>query len=379
VDDRWRRAALLGSLWAASEIVLGSFLHNLNVPLGGHVLTAIGIVLLVAGHRRWGRPGLLWRAGLIAAAMKAVSPSAVLLGPMVAIAMEGFVLELGSRLAPRRLPGYLLGGGLAMSWTMIHHLLSLLVTYGANIVTLYGQLVTFAEHELGALPFGAWGPIAALVAINFAAGATAAWVGWSVAATAERATEPVPPAPVPAARRAEAGSSSLPGLVVVVAAVPAGMVGLGELPLAGAAAVVAAVLVAAALRYPRSVRRLRRPSFWLGLTLLTAFAGLASAFSGAAVWPGVRLGVAMSLRALFIAVCFAALGVELANPVIRSWMAHLGAEPLLAALEAAFAALPEAIAALPPPGTLLRHPRMAVGALLPQLERWLARDAGQTG
>lgn len=29
----WSRAAALGSLWAAFEIVVGSFLHNLRVPL----------------------------------------------------------------------------------------------------------------------------------------------------------------------------------------------------------------------------------------------------------------------------------------------------------------------------------------------------------
>ena len=72
-DLRWREAAVLGSLWAASEIVLGSFLHNLKVPLRGHIMTAIGVILLVAGHRRWPQRGLIWRAGLIAAAMLYIS------------------------------------------------------------------------------------------------------------------------------------------------------------------------------------------------------------------------------------------------------------------------------------------------------------------
>ena len=45
LDPLWQRAAVLGSLWAASEIVLGSFLHNLRVPFSGHSLTAIAIVI----------------------------------------------------------------------------------------------------------------------------------------------------------------------------------------------------------------------------------------------------------------------------------------------------------------------------------------------
>ncbi len=384
---RWREAAILGSLWAASEIVLGSFLHNLKVPLRGHILTAIGVVLLVAGHRRWGQRGLLWRAGLIAAAMKSASPSAVLLGPMVAIAMEGFALELATRLAPRRLTGYLLGGALAMSWTMTHRILALLMAYGANIVTVYTRLVAFAEAQLGHLPLGAWGPIVGLVAINLAFGAAAAAVGWGVAAAPPLVEPEAPSAATPArhgqvpvgrsgaaARRGAA--PSLLALALVIVALPAGMFALGKLPLAGGAAVVAAVALVAAWRYPSTMRRLRRPGFWVGLVLLTAIAAIvfaAGAPAGGARWGGVLIGAAMSLRAVFVALSFAALGTELANPVIRAWMGRHGAAPFLAALETAFVALPEAIAAVPPPRTLLRHPRRAVGSLLPHLERWLAR------
>lgn len=380
---RWREAAILGSLWAAAEIVLGSFLHNLGVPLRGHFMTGIGVILLVAGHRRWGQRGLLWRAGLIAAAMKSVSPSAVLLGPMVAIAMEGFALELATRIAPRRLVGYMLGGALAMSWTMTHRLLSLLLTYGANIVTVYAQLVAFAAKQLGPIPLGAWGPIVVLVALNFVAGAVAAWIGWSVADArplpgVERAREPAPRRA--GAAPARAAAPSLAALAAVLVALPAGMVALGRLEPPVAAVLVAAVAAVAWLRYPSTLRRLRRPGFWIGLALLTAFAGLVFAATGqpgGTRWSGVVIGAAMSLRAIFIALCFGALGSELANPVIRAWMERHGAAPFLAALETAFAALPEVIAAVPPGRTLLRHPRRSIGSLLPHLERWLARAPAQ--
>jgi hypothetical protein len=376
---RWREAAILGSLWAAAEIVLGSFLHNLGVPLRGHFMTGIGVILLVAGHRRWGQRGLLWRAGLIAAAMKSVSPSAVLLGPMVAIAIEGCALELATRVAPRRLFGYMLGGALAMSWTMTHRLLSLLLTYGANIVTVYAQLVAFAGKQLGPIPLGAWGPIVALVALNFVAGAAAAAIGWSVADARPLPELDATRMPIP--RHAEATSvraaaPSMGALAAVLVALPAGMFALGRMSLPAAAGVVAATVAIAWLRYPATLRRLRRPSFWVGLTLLTALAGLVFAATGqpgGTQWSGVAIGAAMSLRAIYIAVCFGALGTELANPVIRAWMERHGAAPFLAALETAFAALPEVIAAVPPGRTLLRHPRRSIGSLLPHLERWLAR------
>ncbi len=376
-DPRWREAAVLGSLWAAAEIVLGSFLHNLKVPLRGHIMTAIGVMLLVAGHRRWPQRGVIWRAGLIAAAMKSASPSAVLLGPMLAIAIEGFAMELATRLAPRRLLGYLLGGALAMSWTMTHRLLSWLLTYGGNLVTVYTQLVAWAERQIGHVPLGAWGPVAALAAVNVLAGFAAAAAGWSVSAAPplpERAPSAAPPARRNTPGRA-APAPALPALAAVLAALPAGMLALGKLPLAGAAAVVAAAALAARWRYPSSLRRLGRAGFWIGLALLTALAGavfLLERPPGEPAWAGFAIGAAMSLRAVYVALCFAALGFELTNPGIRAWMARRGAAPFLAALETAFAALPEAIAALPPARELLRRPRRAIGSLLPHLERRLA-------
>src|SRR6185503_3875682 len=105
----WRKAAVLGSLWASFEIVLGSFLHNAQFPLSGHLLTAIAIALLVAGRRLWPEQGLFWRAGLICAAMKSASPSAFLLSPMIAISIEGVLLEIGTSLGGGGALGLLLG------------------------------------------------------------------------------------------------------------------------------------------------------------------------------------------------------------------------------------------------------------------------------
>ncbi|MFO7852573.1 MAG: hypothetical protein ACQERS_04820 [Bacteroidota bacterium] len=65
IDSRWIKASIAGSMWAASEIVLGSFLHNLRVPFSGSILTAIGIILLISISYKWDEKGLFWRAGLI--------------------------------------------------------------------------------------------------------------------------------------------------------------------------------------------------------------------------------------------------------------------------------------------------------------------------
>lgn len=374
----WRQAAVLGSLWAASEILLGSFLHNLRVPLRGHILTAIAIAILAGGHRLWRQRGVVWRAGLIAAAMKAVSPSAVLLGPMVAITMEGVAFEAGLALARGGLPGVLLAGALAMSWTFAHQVGSLLVTYGLNLVEVYTRLVQLAEAQVGALPLGEWGPVAALAVLNLGAGAVAAAVGWRAAG---RRGGELPgegggaPQVLPAPRARTLITPHLGALAALAVALPGGLLALARLPLPAGAAVVAGLLGLGALRWGGALRRLLRPQFWVGILVLTGVTAVAFQVGTAgpeAAADGLRVALVMTLRAMLVTACFAAVGVELANPRLQRWLARLGASRLLAAGETAFATLPAVIAAMPPARTMLRHPSRSVGALVGRLDSWLA-------
>jgi nucleoside-triphosphatase THEP1 len=377
-DPRWLRAAALGSLWATSEIVLGSFLHNLKVPFRGHALTAIAIVLLAGAQRRWGGRGVVWRAGLVAAAMKSASPSAVLLGPMLAIGMEGFAFEAGLALGRGGLLGCVLGGVLAMSWTFLHLLLSLLLSYGANLVEVYRQLVGSAVEQLGPLPFGAVGPLAALALVNMTVGVAAALTGWRAGGGGARPAPVRPGQALPArpARPRAAVRPSLPLLALLLAALPLGLVALSRAPLAAAAAGTAAFLAAAALRYRASLRRLLRPGFWVGVLGITLTATLVMTLGAhGARTAALAVGAAMTLRAMFVAACFAAIDVELAHPGLRAWLGRHGAGALLGATEAAFATLPEVIASVPPARELVRSPGAAIGSMLPRLDALVERLA----
>ncbi|MDD8012506.1 MAG: hypothetical protein PHX05_03415, partial [Acidobacteriota bacterium] len=101
LDDTWLKAAALGCMWASSEIVLGGFLHNLNVPFTGNLMAGIGIVLMIAVGHLWPERGLFWRAGLICALMKGLAPSAVIFGPMIAITFQGCLMDLAVRIFRR--------------------------------------------------------------------------------------------------------------------------------------------------------------------------------------------------------------------------------------------------------------------------------------
>ena len=118
LSEKWIKASITGTIWAASEIVLGSFLHNLRVPFSGNILTAIGIIILISISYIWRERGIFWRAGLICALMKTMSPSAIIFGPMIAIFAESLLLELSVRLFGRNMAGLVIGAMLAMSWNL---------------------------------------------------------------------------------------------------------------------------------------------------------------------------------------------------------------------------------------------------------------------
>ena len=142
LSEKWIKASIAGTIWAASEIVLGSFLHNLRVPFSGNILTAIGVVILISISYIWTDKGLFWRAGLICALMKTLSPSAIIFGPMIAIFSESVLLELSVRLLGRTIAGYLMGAMFAMSWNLFQKIANYIIYYGANIIEVYNNLLT---------------------------------------------------------------------------------------------------------------------------------------------------------------------------------------------------------------------------------------------
>jgi len=351
----WLRAAGVGSLWASMEIVLGSFLHNLHVPLAGLILSAWAVCLLVASHRLRPQPGLFLRAGLICAAMKSISPSAVILGPMAAILIEVLCLEAAVRLLGPNILGYMLGGALAVSWSLLQKVGRLLVIYGPNLMDLYCRLYQLAAHQLGLDPSqnGLWRLVSGLAGVYLLGGIGAAILGRYIG---DRAFDALPgplAASLPSVRRFE-GKKIDPGhtgqtfhkglLILHLVIISGGLWFLGRLPLMISFVLVAFYVILVALRYRQSMRYLKRPGFWIALAALTVLAGMFLGHinnAGAGwSWQGARAGLEMNIRAVLMVAGFAAMGVELRNPGLRVWMENHGFRQLYLVLPVAFDVLP---------------------------------------
>ena len=379
----WQRAAVYGSLWAASEIVAGSFLHNLRIPFAGSFLAAFGVMVMTAGHRAYPERGLIWRAALICALMKSISPSAVILGPMIGIAMEGVLLEACVRLMGGHAVGYLVGGALAVSWSMVQRMLNALIAFGPDVVRLYVEAYAFAARALGVSRFGPFDLIATLIAAEWVAGTVAAALGLTIARRAVETPASARPRDGRTGFAASApttaeGSWSIARLGLVSAGLLAGMAGLGLVPLWAGTLYVGAFAAIVLRIYPRASSRIRRPSLWIELAIVMLLAGLLLGgvrHGLAGMAEGLLAGAAMVLRATLVLFGFTAVSVELRNPVILSWVERRRLRGLSDALGVAFGTLPAFTEALSRPGQARRHPARLLAELVQRANQLaLTRD-----
>jgi nucleoside-triphosphatase THEP1 len=365
LSEKWIKASITGTIWAASEIVLGSFLHNLRVPFGGNILTAIGIIILISISYIWAEKGLFWRAGLICALMKTMSPSAVIFGPMIAIFSEALLLELSVSLLGRTMAGYLIGAMLAMSWNLFQKIANYIIYYGSNIIEVYSNLLKYAQKQLDIQTDIVWLPIIILLVIFVLFGLFAGVIGITVGRKmlkqpvsdlSEMQNEPVKDIP----HKSEAKFNySITWLLIDVALIICSFILLNKTSWIIWSSMITVIIIIWSLRYKRALRQLSKPKFWIFfvlITLITAFA-FTKAQTGEKIWQqGLLTGFQMNFRAAIIIVGFSVLGMELYNPVIRNFFRKTSFKNLPLALELSAESLPSFIANIPDLKSLMKNP-----------------------
>ncbi len=386
LSEKWIKASITGTIWAASEIVLGSFLHNLRVPFSGNILTAIGIIILISISYIWTDKGLIWRSGIICALMKTMSPSAVIFGPMIAILAEAFLIETSVRLLGRTYAGYLTGAMLAMSWNLFQKIANYIIFYGAGIIDVYNNLIGMAGKELGIESDIAWLPVIILLVIFALFGILSGIMGISVGRKMKK--QPAGSVTLPAGnasreiRRTEVNDfkHSLAWLITDFALMIACLSLITFSSWAIWGPVVISVVILWSLRYKRALRQLSRPKFWLFfvlITLITAFA-LSQAQKGEVSWQqGLLTGIQMNFRAAVIIVGFSVLGTELYNPRIRDFFMKTAFKDLPLALELSAESLPFFIATVPDFKSLVRNPVQLFYRILSRAEERLSEIKGK--
>ncbi len=365
LSEKWIKASIAGTIWAASEIVLGSFLHNLRIPFSGNILTAIGIIILISLSYLWTERGLFWRAGLICAVLKTMSPSAVIFGPMIAIFTESILLELFVRLLGRTMAGYIAGAIFAMSWNLFQKIANYIIFYGSDIVEVYTNLLKMAQKQLDIKTDIVWLPIILLLIVYALFGVVAAIIGIRTGRKlldqppAIASSDASGPANEARQKQEQGFNYSVWWVALSIFFIVFSLILLNKTSIIIWSSIITAIIVIWAIRYKRALRQLAKPKFWIFfvfISLVTAMV-FANAKPGESMFiTGLLTGIQMNFRAVVIIVGFSALGTELYNPVIRNFFLRSSFKNLPLALELSAESLPSFIAAIPDFKSLIKNP-----------------------
>ncbi len=377
----WLKAAVLGGLWASIEIIIGSFFHNLRLPFAGTILAANATILMIAFYQMWPEKGLIWRAGLIAALMKSISPSAIILGPMIGIMSEALIIEIFIRFFGNNLISLSVAGALSVSSALIHKVVSLLILYGLNIVKIYVNIFHFFTKQVRLENADPW--IVVFIALGFYAvlGIVSAFIGIKVGRRSQIAN--------PEKYGFSSGQKHSKDILTInpnqqfnlslffmhLILIPIGLLVLNASPLIYSTVFVLAYSAFCIYRYKNSLRRLKKPVFWIQLFILTFLAAIFwNGFNSEGSFfdiEGLLIGFEMNIRAIFVVIAFSSFGVELRNPIIRDYLFSKGFDKIYSALGLSFSALPVMIEAMPKPGVFLRHPVKSFSNMMVHAREWL--------
>jgi len=374
INEKWIKASIIGTTWAASEIVLGSFLHNLKIPFSSLLLTAIGIVILISMSYVWKERGLFWRAGLICALMKTISPSAVIFGPMIAIFSQAALLEVSIRIFRKTIFGFVIGAMLAMSWNLFQKIFNMIVIYGSNIVDVYEDLLVYAQRQLNIQFDVVWLPILILLAIYALSGLLAAIIG--IKAGSKIKQQPVLAIQSnqknynqPVRQSQQPFHYSIYWLLLNASLIITALFLLNSSPWFVWSASVLIISIIWIARYKRALRRLSKPGFWASfviITMITAF--VFNKMQSQSLLNGLLIGIQMNFRAVTIVLGFSVLGTELYNPKIREFFMKTSMKQLPLALELSFQSLPMMVANLPESRAMIKNPVTVIHQIISQID-----------
>jgi nucleoside-triphosphatase THEP1 len=376
ISDIWIKASILGTIWAASEIVLGSFMHNLKIPFSSNILTMIGLVILISVSYIWSEKGLYWRAGLICAIMKTMSPSAVIFGPMIAIFSQAVLLEFSTRVFGKNYFGFVFGAMLAMTWNLFHKILKYIILYGFNIVDLYEDLLRFTQKQLQITFDILWLPILILLIVYCILGLIAAIIGMRVGKKLITQTSIYNPTQYnnafsPNKETTDTFQYSTIWLIINILLIIFSLILINFVDWKLWTPFVILVVILWAKKYKRAIRQLSKPKFWIFFVVITMLSALIITLvkeGNQTIYDGLLIGLEMNFRAAIIVVGFAVLGTELYNPKIRNYFSNTKFKQLPLALELSFDSLPAIISSIPDFNTIVKNPTNIMVEVISQVE-----------
>lgn len=331
----WQLSIIGGSIWGALEITLGSALHNLMVPLvAGTLLAFLGVFTVSVISANDIRRGFFWRAALICALLKSVSPSAVILPPMVGIMVEGLLLEAGVLVLGTNAFGLVLGGGLAMLSVPLFKAIRLYMLYGQGIVDFFMGLISQLSKSNTIVITNSL--IYTVLIIYLILGFLSALIGFSLGKKNSTLTSSQIELTIFGEKGGTIGIRNYFLLIIHLVALVAYLTYASAMPIAIAILSGGVYVLLIVLFYERPRRMLLKPFFVVPVLIFSFIIPLFSTQIALAPVYGIYIFV----RAIFVVVTLAAIGTELAKPAVSQFFNRGFFSPVYYASSMAFNALP---------------------------------------
>ncbi len=341
------RAAVLGSIWASIEIIVGNFLHGFRMPFTGEILTFFAIYFLTASTVRWKVKGLIWRAGLICAMMKFFTPGVKVFGPIIGIVSESFMFEIALRLFGMNAIGFILGGGLTLCLPLIYKLVNLLILYGWNLVVVFDKSVEFIFRHINLENTDSLMVLLVLLSINFLFGGIAATLGYR---SGKKKTEFITENKnntfvIPSIEYQQKESI---GFIILNLIINAGII-ISILFLINEHLILCSVLTLIYIsyvlyKYKSSRRIFRNYKLWLQILVFTGLTTIVlTSVMKTDLDKSILTGIEMFFRVLLITVGFSSISSEISKNEFTTFLHSKLNKNFSEALNLAFAAVPEII------------------------------------
>jgi hypothetical protein len=360
-NETWMKASVAGSLWAAFEIVIGSFLHNLHIPFTGLIMASTGVILLISFSALWDMNDIFWRAGLVCALMKSISPSAVILGPMIGIMLESLLLQFCISIFGQNVIGYITGGVFACISLLIFKVVSMLLSYGFDMIIILENTASFILQNL---PVKGLTPISILylyILILVLSGGSSALFGYYLGKKALTSKNnaftsfQISDAEIKSYDKSK--SHGIWFLLTSVVSVITGLFTISSYNFFTAFCFTLVFIFFACVFYPDGLKPLNKPAVLINFVILILFSAFFFNYNRTGVqwtYSGLIVGLKMLLRAMIVLIGFSIISVELRNPVIKKFLNNKSV--IYNAVQTGFSVLPSIIAGLPTVKEMFKRP-----------------------
>lgn len=130
------RIAVFSAIAASIEVVAGSTLHALHIPLKGHFLALVQNYLLIYFGKALQGRNLFWITS-ITAALKSFSPAGSKIKPMIYIFLQGVIFLLPSKIIGFNFLSVLIGSILMGQFTLFGSFLMDYILFGQAVIDSY--------------------------------------------------------------------------------------------------------------------------------------------------------------------------------------------------------------------------------------------------